>query len=267
MRIDFHQHYLIREGYIDDMLRMMDSLQIDLCVLHPLGNREIMFMGHAIGGNDDALTAATAHPDRILGSVYVDPRQADALGTIRKYHEAGFVCAKMHPTVGFYPDEERFQPVFAELEARKLPVLMHCGLTNLPYADGSGRITESKYAHPVYLDGVLRRFAGLKIVIAHMAWPYFPDAWGLATFNENAYLDIAGPHAVANGLKMHEVLGFGFDCGVDLFTKMIWGSDTITPVEHFHKTDKYLTQIGRSDVRDRVFGETAAELLGFTPSR
>jgi len=95
-----------------------------------------------------------------------------------------------------------------------------------------------------------------------MAHPWYDMAWGLADFNENVYLDLSGPHAQVNGLNKIEREGFGFLIpGVDLYARMIWGSDNIDTVGFFERTRQRLMQLGCEKYLEGIFGNTIARLL------
>jgi len=260
MLIDGHLHILQRDGYVKELLNQMDDLGIQRGVLLGLPT-EWAFMGSLCGGNEHVRRAVQQNPDRFIGGVYLDPRDPDSVDTLHRYADAGFRTAKLHPTAGFFLDDSSCFRLYEELDKMGWPVTVHCGLTNVPYADGSGRTTHSKYAHPIYLDGVVRLFPRIKWIVAHMGWPFFDVVWGLVQFNDNVYMDLSGPHAQINGFEKIRREGFGFTCDVDLFGRMIWGSDGIETLRFFHQTRDTLQRLRADRIRD-VFGQTMAALLG-----
>jgi len=70
--IDFHLHLFDVENFVDDLVRKMDAAGVDRTVLQPLP--PFRFKGEICCDNEAALRAVKAHPDRLVGSVYVDPR-------------------------------------------------------------------------------------------------------------------------------------------------------------------------------------------------
>ena len=261
MLIDAHYHLLINDGYISDAIKEMDELGIEKTVITGLPG-EWMFMGCMCGTNEDVLKVVKSHPDRFVGSVYLDPRQKDVLDTLHRYADESFKAAKFHSTVGYYMDNPEYFPVYEELNNMGWPATVHCGLTNLPYANQPERTTDSKFADPIYLDGVLRLFPKINWVIAHMGWPYFDIVWGLVQFNENVYMDLSGPYPPINGLDRIRREGFGFTCDVDMFSRMIWGSDGIDTGKYFKIARKKLIELGQEKNIEAIFGGTMVSLLG-----
>ncbi len=264
---DFHWHLHIRDGDMDkhfvSMLKLMDELEIEQAVVHAAPAGQFGFLGTLCGGNQEVFEAVKKYPDRLLGSVYIDPREEHPVKVLTEYHSRGAVCVKFLPFVGYYPDEEICFPVYEQIEKLGLPLLVHVGLTNIPYIDGSGRITESKYCMPIHVDGPARKFPGITFVLAHLGWPYFQEAFALAKFNKNIYLDISGPFAVEEGLNLHSREGFGFmpPETPDLWEKIIWGSDGIELAWSLKTVKDYLIQIGRKDLLDQFFYSTSRKIL------
>ncbi len=264
---DFHWHLHLRDGDIDkhfvDMLKLMDKLGIEQALVHAAPSGQFGFLGSICGGNEEVFEAVGKYPDRLLGSVYIDPREEKSKQVLREYHSRGAVCAKFLPFVGYYPDDEICFSIYEEIEKLGLTLLVHTGLTNIPYVDGSGRVTQSKYCMPIYIDGPARRFPGITFVLAHLGWPYFHEAFALAKFNKNIYLDISGPFAVEEGLNLHSREGFGFMPTEthDLWEKIIWGSDGIEIEWSLNTVRDYLVRIGRDDLLDSLFYHTSRKIL------
>jgi predicted TIM-barrel fold metal-dependent hydrolase len=138
------------------------------------------------------LAALKKYPDRLIGGIYIDPRESDAVEEFEQFANAGFRLVKMLPVCGYYPDEERFFPLYEKIQEYRLPILFHVGLTNTGYKGVQGKVTSSKYSHPLYLDLLLRLFPNITYVFAHMGYPYFQDTWAMAAVNPNVILDISG---------------------------------------------------------------------------
>ena len=183
MRIDFHLHYMVSDSrFAGERLRLMDEAEVALSVVHPLPH--LSFMGEVCGDNDDVLCLVRQHPDRFVGSVYIDPRAADWQDTLHRFVGEGFRCVKMWPPIGFYPDDPAYQAVFEAIEELSLPVLFHVGLTDI------GREYDSKYADPLRIEALLRRYPGIKVILAHWGglgtWQM---AWALMKTHANVLLD------------------------------------------------------------------------------
>jgi predicted TIM-barrel fold metal-dependent hydrolase len=169
MIIDAHLHCTGRET-ADDVLRSLDEAGIDMAVLLApfLGD------GYSIDdaaslrrGNAHLARLVNGHRDRLIGFAVVDPRDPAAPADLRHAVEGlGLSGAKMVPT-GWYPDEERVQPVFEMASALRLPLLFHSGI----FIDGrSGR-----FCRPSFFE-VLRNHPGARVALAHLGWPWTDEA-------------------------------------------------------------------------------------------
>ena len=260
MQIDSHLHVLFKDSFVREMIEQMDSLGIEKGLVLALPN-DWVFMNARCGGNEDVLKAVKDYPDRLIGAVYLDPRKSDVLDTLRRYADEGFQAAKFHSTEGFYMDDPMCFPVYEELQKLGFPIVFHAGLTNMPYMD-SRKTTNSKFSNPIYIDGVIRLFPQINWIVAHMGWPFFETVWGLVQFNDNVYMDLSGPHAPINGLDKIAREGFGFTCDVDLFGRMMWGSDGIETERFYNMVRSKLTKMGQEDNIPDIFGGNIARLLG-----
>ena len=259
MLIDAHLHILAKDGFVEGMIQQMDDLGVDKGLVLALPDAWV-FLGARCGGNDDVLAAVKQFPDRLIGAVYLDPRDAGVLDTLRRYVDQGFRAVKVHPTVGFYMDDPVCMGVYEEIQKLHLPIVLHAGLTNIPYVD-AGRTTNSKFADPIRLDGVIRLFRQINWIVAHMGWPFFEVVWGLVQFNDNVYMDLSGPHAPVNGLDKIAREGAGYTCDVDLFERMIWGSDGIETERFFNMIHSKLTDLNQQRHIPAIFGGNIARLL------
>lgn len=267
MKIDFHYHYALVENYVENLLRDMDKAGVDMTLL--MGGPEEAFWEFKncrFAGNERVLDAVRKYPDRLIGNVYIDPRSQDAVDTFEKYMEAGFKAVKMFPPVGFYPDDEKFFPLYEKIEEYSVPVLFHTGQTNIKIISsepGKRMATNSKYANPMNVDMISRLFPGIPFVMAHMGYPHYVEAWSVAHANTNVYLDISGSGPWTDGIPLvYNALGGQNFIPID-FNRVLWGSDNcMSETESIARAEVYLSQIGCSSKEKKlVFGETAAKLL------
>jgi hypothetical protein len=73
--IDFHYHYADAPGAIDDLLKDMDAAGVEKTLL--MGGPAGAWWDYkqcGFAGNEKVLQAVRAHPDRLIGNVYIDPR-------------------------------------------------------------------------------------------------------------------------------------------------------------------------------------------------
>lgn len=268
MKIDFHYHYADEDQFVEKLLKEMDEAEIDRTLL--MGGPEEAFWEYKncrFAPNAKVSQAVKAHPDRLIGNVYIDPRWAEAIDIFEQYMGEGFKAVKMFPPVGFYPDDERYFPLYEKIEASGVPVLFHAGQTNIKVISkdpGVRKATNSKYSHPLNFDMISRLFPGMPIVLAHMGYPHYVEARSVAHANTNVYLDLSGSGPWTEGIPIvFNALGGHQFIPMD-FNRVIWGSDNcLTQAEHLARSDVYLRQMGASS-KDKVqiFGGTAIKLLG-----
>ena len=267
MIIDFHYHCADTDGFLHGLLGEMDRSGVERTVL--MGGPEDAFWEFKHCGfapNKTVRKAVHDHSDRLTGNLYLDPRWPDAGSVFDQYMADGFRCVKMFPPVGFMPDDERFFPLYEKIERAGVPILFHAGQTNIAIVSkepGVRRATNSRYSHPINFDMLARLFPAMPIVLAHMGYPHYVDAWSVAHANQNVYLDISGSGPWTEGIPIvFNALGGSQFIPLD-FKRVIWGSDNcLTQAEHISRSEVYLRQMGcSSSDRKLVFGETARALL------
>ena len=121
---------------------------------------------------------------RLIGFASVDPHQASASEELtRAVEQLGLHGLKLDPSLQeFYPDDRAVYPIYERAQALRIPVLFHAGMTWEPGA-------RLKYSHPLRFEDVAADFPKLKIVLAHLAWPWVVDAVALALKYPNVHLD------------------------------------------------------------------------------
>ncbi|MHC5112220.1 MAG: amidohydrolase family protein [Planctomycetota bacterium] len=124
-------------------------------------------------------------PKSLIGFVGLDPsdpKQAtDELRQARD--EWGFRGVAVAPAAqDFHPSNSQAMMVYAEAAARNMPILFHTGIY-------LARETKLEYARPVLLDEVARELPDLKIVIAHMGFPWVSETTTLLSKHENVFAE------------------------------------------------------------------------------
>lgn len=146
--------------------------------------------------NDHIAGAVRKYPDVFLGFGIVDPWQGKlALREVRRCKEelglqgiGEFNPARQH----FYPNDQRFYPLWEEIEKLGLPVLFHSGMAAAGAGTPGGMGTKLKYTQPIYLDEVAADFPELKIISAHPSWPWQAESLAVARHKANVYIDLSG---------------------------------------------------------------------------
>jgi uncharacterized protein len=114
-----------KQQTVDDLLRSMDSLNIDralACPFKPLSY-------HLDQANLDLAASIKPHADRLLGAARVDPWQPDAAETLtRGFDKFGLRALYLDPwEEHFRIDIERLDALMEIAQARRVPVLVASG--------------------------------------------------------------------------------------------------------------------------------------------
>ena len=108
---------------------------------------------------------------------------------------------------------------------------------------GEKKYLDSSYGRPEYVDYPARKHPDIKFVVAHMAQPYFLEAYSLADHNPNVFLDICLRY------PQRDILAT-FCEGVNIFDylsadRMVWGTDNfLSHSETLEETRKLLQRVG-----------------------
>jgi len=267
MLIDFHYHLADADSAVNDLLVDMDHSGVDWTLL--IGGPTGCFWEYKQCGfatNERVAKAVKAHADRLLGNVYIDPREASAMDTLKRYLDQGFRAVKLFPPVGFDPNTQAFYPLYEEIERRGVPILTHTGQTNIKILSNDPKVrraTDSRFAHPMNLDQLARLFPGIPFVFAHSGYPHFIEAWSVAHANTNVFLDISGSGPWTDGIPLiYNAIG-GQSCIPIDFARVVWGSDNCLPqAEHIARMATFMRQMGAGgEQRKLIFGENARKLL------
>jgi uncharacterized protein len=128
--------------------------------------------------NDAVARACEAHPDRIFGWMFLNPRNnpivLDELEALRS--RSNMVGIKLHPHWHDYRTALS-HPLLARAEELGLPVLMHLGFG----ARGDYR-------------AICQRFPKLKLIAAHAGVPFYDSLWRDARDLPNLYVDLSSPY-------------------------------------------------------------------------
>lgn len=119
-----------------------------------------------------ASKAQAYSPDRIIGFAFLDPRME---GAVREAERA--ICDrelrgfKMSPA-GWYPYEERFQPLFEKIQDLGVPIIFHSGVS-WGFADSS------RFCRPAFYE-FLMFYPKIRFALAHLGWPWVDECLATA---------------------------------------------------------------------------------------
>jgi predicted TIM-barrel fold metal-dependent hydrolase len=151
-------------------------------------------------------------------------------------------------------NDEILYPSFEIAQKHDLPVLFHTG-----YPPPGTRLNVLSYSNPLEIEEILQSFPKLKIIIAHMGFPWVDIALALAVQYPNIYLDISNlTYMMPKRLKefilnAKELLGIN---------KLLFGSDGFIPemIELTVNTFENIDYLSKVEI-ERIMGLNAQELL------
>jgi predicted TIM-barrel fold metal-dependent hydrolase len=122
--------------------------------------------------------------ERFIGFASVDPHQPDALAKLeRAVGDLSLRGLKLAPGIQeLYPNDPALYPLYEKAQELGIPILFHAGMTWEPDA-------KAGYGRPIYFEDVAYDLPEIKIVLAHLAWPWVLEAVALALKYPNIYLD------------------------------------------------------------------------------
>lgn len=210
--------------------------------------------------NDVIGQAVKDHPDVFMGFGAFDPWQGQiAKDEIKRCaEELGLRgLGELNPgRQHFYPNDERFYPLWEEASRQNLVVLFHSGMMGSGAGTPGGMGYKLKYGRPIpHLDDVAADFPELKIIGAHPSWPWTEESLAIARHKSNYYIDLSGwaPKYFPKELvqQVNSILQ----------DKALFGSDW--PVMKPERWIEEFDQLGiKPEVRPKIMLENAKRLLG-----
>ncbi len=166
--------------------------------------------------NDFVAAFVARAPEKLIGFMSLDPNEPSWKDDFEHAHQA--LClrgVKLGPIyAGFDPTDSKLDWLYVNCIKHNLPVLFHMGTSFVR----SGRLAWSR---PVLIDAVARRFANLKIVIAHLGHPWADEAIVVIRKHPNVYADVSAlygrPWQFYNSMMLAQEYG--------VLHKLLFGSD------------------------------------------
>lgn len=126
------------------------------------------------------------NPDKVIGFAGIDPSDRDWLEELRiAQEELGLKGVTVSPSMqDFHPSDTRAMRLYEECVRRKMPVVFEQNLRNAA--------AKMEYARPMLLDEVASAFPELRVVVAHMGYPWVDEAIVLLGKHQHVYADVAG---------------------------------------------------------------------------
>ena len=208
-------------------------------------------------GNDYVAGVVRKYPEQFIGFASVDPwKGAIAVQELeRAVNELGLRGLKLMPiTQAFFPNDQRFYPLWEKCAELGVPALFHTGQTGIGAGTPGGGGLKLKYSQPLCLDDVAADFPNLTIIMAHPAVPWQEEQLSVALHKANVYIDLSGwsPKYFRPVLIQY--------ANTILQDKVLFGSDypLIQPdrwLEDFERLDI------KEEVRRKILLENARKLL------
>jgi predicted TIM-barrel fold metal-dependent hydrolase len=178
------------------------------------------------------------HPDRLIGVAGIDPTNLnEAMADIARAHDdLGFSAITVSPAAqDFHPADSRAMQVFGEAARLKMPVFLHQGFHTCV-------ASKMEFGRPALLDEVAREFPQLKLVIAHMGYPWVEECVVLLGKHENVFADVSS--LSRRPWQAYNALLSAYQYGV--MDKLLFGSDFpfTTPtaaIESFYRMNQLVT--------------------------
>ena len=237
---------------IANMYRKLDMMALLLSIDSETTTGEIP------DSNDYISSVVKEHSDVFIAFAAIDPwKEKQAIEELeRSVVDLGLKGLKLHPVQqAFYPNDEKFYPLYKKCSELSVPVLFHCGMAASGTGTPGGGGLKLKYSAPIPgMDDVAADFPDLTIILAHPGWPWINDQIAVALHKPNVFIDLSGwsPKYIPKEL-IHESI-------TRLNHKILFGSDYpfITP-------KKWLNDWGKLDIskelEENIFLNNASKIL------
>jgi predicted TIM-barrel fold metal-dependent hydrolase len=213
-----------------------------------------------IDGDDEVTArAVAAHPDKLIGFAAIDPRMPDCMDLlVHAIEDLGLQGVKFGPIYnGVSLLDPRMEPVYAYLERRNLPLTMHMGTT-------FGLNAPVELGRPVDVDTVARRHPELKMIMAHMAHPWYEECIVVARKCPNVYCEVSALYY--RPWQFWNILVCAQEYGIAARDKIFWGTDfPFTTVADSIAGLRAVNKVVEGTGQPRVAAETIERILHSNP--
>ena len=196
------------DGTVRDLLRSMDRNGIAVSVLLPVATKpEQQFTI-----NNWAAETVRNSNGRFFSFGSVHPFAPDWREELARIKELGLSGIKMHPDYqGFRVHEERIIPIYKEIAALKLPLLIHAGYDPVS--------PDFIHAEPAMTAQLLERVPDLFLIAAHMGGHSEPDEVEKHLVGKNLCFDLSMSQQIPDEQLLRMIRNHGAD-------RILFASDT-----------------------------------------
>lgn len=138
--------------------------------------------------NDYVAEYVRRYPDKLIGFAGIDPgNPQEALSDLETACSSlGMKGVAIAPAAqDFHPAGSKARLIYQRVDELGLPLLVHQGVFFSTHS-------KLEYARPVLLDEVAREFPELRIVIAHLGFPWIDETIVLLGKHPHVYADVSG---------------------------------------------------------------------------
>ena len=213
-----------------------------------------------IDGNDEVTARAVRkYPDKFVGFASVDPRRPDYMELLRyAVEQLGLKGVKFGPIYsGVSLLDPRMEPIYRYCVEKNLPLTMHMGTT---FAENA----PIELGRPVAVDEIANRHPNLKMIMAHMAHPWFEECIVVARKQANVYCEVSA--IFYRPWQFWNTLITAQEYRITERDKIFWGTDfPFSQVEESIAGLKSVNRMLEGTGLPRVSDETIARILHSNP--
>jgi predicted TIM-barrel fold metal-dependent hydrolase len=213
-----------------------------------------------IDGDDEVTARAVArYPDKLIGFACIDPRMPNCMDLlVHAIEDLGLEGVKFGPIYnGVSLLDPRMEPIYAYLERRNLPLTMHMGTT-------FGLNAPVELGRPVDVDTIAQRHPELKMVMAHMAHPWYEECVVVARKCPNVYCEVSALYY--RPWQFWNILACAQEYGITARDKIFWGTDfPFTMVRDSIAGLRNVNRVVEGTALPRIAEETIERILHSNP--
>ena len=215
-----------------------------------------------IDGDDEVTARAVAkYPDKLIGFACIDPRMPDCMDLlVHAIEDLELKGVKFGPIYnGVSLLDPRLEPIYAYLVRNNLPLTMHMGTT-------FGANAPVELGRPVEVDTIANRHPDLKMIMAHMAHPWYEECIVVARKNPNVYCEVSALYY--RPWQFWNILICAQEYQITLRDKIFWGTDfPFTTVPESIAGLRNVNKVVEGSGLPRVSDETIEKILHSDPLR
>ncbi|MEN9342145.1 MAG: hypothetical protein RIQ54_401 [Candidatus Parcubacteria bacterium] len=256
MIIDAHSHI----GFSDPLKGSVDNL---LASMEKAGIEKAMVFAGKIGHctTNDLLESVRGYTDILypIGSFSALDLLPDVEFIEQLLREKKIFGLKFYTGYEyFYPTDEKLYPYFELLSIYNRPAIFHMGDTYKKVVTA-----KLKYAHPLAIDEVAVEFPKMKIIIAHVGYPWIIETAEVCAKNDNVYTDtsgfVYGPFTPIDREVFTKIIDY-FKQHAPIASCLLFGTDW--PISNQQSYVQTMSDLLPGDIQQQIFSENSIRAFG-----